>query len=68
MQAIFEYFSVGDLWGLAAIGAMVLILAANCSYQKHRTPACDRIAKRVARRTARPASKATPPVGGVAHA
>ena len=64
MQAIFDYVSAGDLWGLAIIGAAVLLLAANCSYQKYRTPACDRIAKRVARRNARP--EATQPVNGVA--
>ena len=55
MQAIFEYLSVGDLWGLAIIGGMMLILGANCSYQKYRAPACDRIAKRLAERNARPA-------------
>ena len=69
MQAIFEYVSVGDLWGLAIIGAAVLILAANCSYQKRRSLACDRITQRLARRDASQAAKATQPVGGVhAHA
>jgi hypothetical protein len=68
MQAIFEYFSVGDLWGLAIIGGAMLILGANCSYQKRRTPACDRIAARLARRKARPAPKVAQPVGDVAHA
>ena len=66
MQAIFDYVSVGDLWGLAIIGAAVLILAANVSYQKHRALACDRITQRLARRDARPTTEATQPVGGVA--
>ncbi len=69
MQAIFDYASVGDLWGLAIIGAAVLILAANVSYQKHRSLACDRITQRLARRDAKAAPRRTEPVGGIhAHA
>jgi hypothetical protein len=69
MQAIFDYGSVGDLWGLAIIGAAVLVLAANVSYQKHRSLACDRISRRLAQRDAKSPAKATQPVGGVhAHA
>jgi hypothetical protein len=69
MQAIFDYLSVGDLWGLAIIGAAVLILAANVSYQKHRSLACDRITRRLARRDAKTAPRTTQPVSGVhAHA
>jgi hypothetical protein len=66
MQAIFDYVSVGDLWGLAIIGAAVLILAANISYQKHRSLACDRIAQRLAQRDAKAPAKAKQPGGGVA--
>ncbi len=65
MQAIFEYVSVGDLWGLAIIGVAVLILTANCSYQKHRSMTRDRIA----RREAKPVPETAEPVGGIhAHA
>ena len=59
MQAIFEYLSVGDLYGLAGIGVMVAILAANCSYQKHRALARARATPRT--RTAQRDSA----VGGV---
>ncbi len=63
MQAIFEYLSVGDLWGLAIIGVAVLILTANCSYQKHRSLTRDRIARREAM------PETAEPVGGIhAHA
>ena len=65
MQAIFDYVSVGDLWGLAIIGAAVLILAANISYQKHRSLACDRITQRLAQRDAKAPAKRARPVGGV---
>ena len=69
MQAIFDYVSAGDLWGLAIIGAAVLVLAANCSYQKHRSLARDKIARSVARREARPVPETAQPVGGYhAHA
>jgi hypothetical protein len=64
MQAIFEYLSVGDLYGLAGIAVMVAVLAANCRYQKHRTLAHDRIAQGVAR----PASRPTPAANVTAHA
>ncbi len=66
MQVIFDYVSVGDIWGLAIIGAAVLSLAANCSYQKHRALARDRLARRIATRDAQPAPEATQPVGGIA--
>ena len=66
MLAIFDYLSVGDLWGLAIIGAAVLMLAGNCSYQKHRTLERDRITRRLARRGAKTAQAATRPAGGVA--
>lgn len=49
MQAIFEYLSVGDLFALVGIGIMVAVLAANCSYQKHRALARERTAPEVAR-------------------
>jgi hypothetical protein len=62
MQAIFEYVSTGDLWGLAGIAAVTAILAANCNYQKHRALACDRIAPR----TAQTAPQAKQPAGRIA--
>ena len=49
MQAIHQYLSSNDLWAIAAIAAMVVILGANCSYQKCRTLVRDRIERRVAR-------------------
>ena len=49
MQAIHQYLSTNDLWAIAAIAAVVVILGLNCSYQKHRTLARDGIERRVAR-------------------
>jgi len=46
MQVIFEYISPGSLWGLAGIALAIGTIAANCSYQKYRSLACDRIALR----------------------
>ncbi len=49
MQAIHQYLSSNDLWAIAAIAAMVVVLGANCSYQKRRTLVRDRIERRVTR-------------------
>ncbi len=48
MQAIHQYLSTNDLWAIAAIAAVVVILALNCSYQKRRTLVRDRIDRRLA--------------------
>lgn len=48
MQALSNYLSTYDWWALAIIAVVVVILAANCSYQKRRTLARDRIEARVA--------------------
>ncbi len=62
MQATSGYLSTMDLWALAVIAVVVAILAANCSYQKRRSLARDRIAAR-AERTAHHETRAD---GGVA--
>jgi heme exporter protein D len=49
MQAIHQYLSTNDLWAMAAIAVVALILGLNCSYQKRRTLVRDRIDRRVAR-------------------
>ncbi len=49
MQAIHQYLSSNDLWAIAAIAAMVVVLGANCSYQKRRTLVRDRIERRATR-------------------
>jgi hypothetical protein len=46
MQVILQYISPGSLWGLAAIALTIAVVAANCSYQKYRSLARDRIALR----------------------
>ena len=43
MDIIFEYVSTGDLWGLAIIAVMTVILAANSNYQRRRALAQDRV-------------------------
>ncbi len=65
MQAIHQYLSSNDVWAIAAIAAMVIILGVNCSYQKRGTLVRDRIERRVAR----PAREETHAGDGVgAHA
>ena len=65
MQAIHQYLSNNDLWAIAAIAAMVVILGANCSYQKRRTLVRDKIEQRAVR----PAREETHAGDGVgAHA
>jgi len=48
MQAIFQYVTVGDLWGLAIIALTIAVIAANCLYQKYRMLARDRFDRRIA--------------------
>jgi hypothetical protein len=64
MQVIFEYLSVGDLFGLVGVGIMIAAFAANCSYQKHRAQRQHRVAPKAAR----PAAQATPARNVAAHA
>jgi hypothetical protein len=63
MQVILEYISPGSLWGLAGIALAIGTIAANCSYQKYRSLACDRIARRKLKAAARQRQDATVIVG-----
>jgi len=53
MQFIHQYLATSDLWALAFCAVMIAIFTANSSYQKHRSPACERITQRAERETAR---------------
>ena len=53
MQFIHEYLATSDLWALAFCAVMMAIFTANSNYQKRRLPACERIAQRMGRETAR---------------
>jgi hypothetical protein len=66
MEAIHQYLSTNDLWAMAAIAVVVAILGLNCSYQKRRTLARDKIGRRVKQSTAREEAHADHGVG--AHA